>query len=112
MILLKTDMIYLCYNIHMDEVNEIEILETSVKYCPKKCEGVNCHAIYDAIMSSLKLIYDLISSNRILKRSWAYTSENISSPLASKLCPLRKPTTTSKGTDQGEIPKLFQMQII
>jgi hypothetical protein len=43
----------------MDVFNEIKILESGVKDCPKKCEGVNCHAIYDAIMSSLKLIYDL-----------------------------------------------------
>ncbi len=52
--------IYLCYNIYMDVVNEIEILETNVKDCNEKCKRVNCHAIYDAIMSSLKLIYDLI----------------------------------------------------
>ena len=44
----------------MDVVNEIEILETDVKYCNEKCERVNCHAIYDAIMSSFKLMYDLI----------------------------------------------------
>ncbi len=25
-----------------------------------KCERVNCHAIYDAIISSFKLMYDLI----------------------------------------------------
>jgi hypothetical protein len=46
----------------MDVVNEIEILETDVKYCNEKCqlERVNCNAIYDAIMSTLKLMYDLI----------------------------------------------------
>ncbi len=40
------------YNIYMDVVNEIEILETDVRDCNEKCERVNCHAIDDAIMSS------------------------------------------------------------
>ena len=44
----------------MDVVNEIEVLETDVRDCNEKCERVNYHAIYDAIMSSLKLLYDLI----------------------------------------------------
>jgi len=44
----------------MDVVNEIEILENDVKDCNEKCQRVNCNAIYDAIMSSFKLIYDLI----------------------------------------------------
>ena len=60
MILLKMDIIYLCYNIYMDVVNEIEILETDVKDCDEKCKKVNCVAIYDAIMASFKLLYDLI----------------------------------------------------
>jgi len=60
MILLKMVIIYLCYNIYMDVVNEIEILETDVRDCNEKCQRVNCNAIYDAIMSSLKLMYDLI----------------------------------------------------
>ena len=51
---------YLCYNIYMDVVNEIEILETDVKDCIEKFQRINCNAIYDAIMSSLKLMYDLI----------------------------------------------------
>jgi hypothetical protein len=44
----------------MDVANEIENLETDVKDCNEKCQSVNCNAIYDAIMSSFKLIYDLI----------------------------------------------------
>jgi hypothetical protein len=44
----------------MDVINEIEVLENDVKDCEQKCRRVNCEAIYDAIMSSLKLIYDLI----------------------------------------------------
>ena len=44
----------------MDVVNEIEVLETDIKDCNEKCKRVNCNAIYDAVMSSLKLMYDLI----------------------------------------------------
>ena len=44
----------------MDVVNEIEVLETDIKDCNEICKRVNCNAIYDAVMSSLKLIYDLI----------------------------------------------------
>ena len=44
----------------MDVVNEIEVLENDVKDCNEKCQRVNCNAISDAIMSSLKLMYDLI----------------------------------------------------
>ena len=50
----------------MDVVNDvqvlenIEVLETDVKDCNEKCQRVNCSAIYDAIMSSFKLLYDLI----------------------------------------------------
>ena len=44
----------------MDVVNDIEILETDNKDCEEKCHSVNCSAIYDAIMSSLKLLYDLV----------------------------------------------------
>ena len=41
-------------------LENIEVLETNVKDCNEKCQRVNCSAIYDAIMSSLKLLYDLI----------------------------------------------------
>ena len=44
----------------MDVVNDIEILETDVKDCNEKCQRVNCNAIYDAIMASFKLLYDLV----------------------------------------------------
>ena len=50
----------------MDVVSDIEILEdivvleNDIKDCNTKCQRINCHAIYDAIMSSLKLLYDLI----------------------------------------------------
>ena len=44
----------------MDVVSEIEVLETDVKDCNTKCKRVNCAALYDAIISSFKLLYDLI----------------------------------------------------
>ena len=51
---------YLSYNIYMDVVSEIEVIESDVKDVEQKCEKVNCSAIYDAIIASLKLLYDLI----------------------------------------------------
>jgi hypothetical protein len=60
MILLKMVIIYLSYNIYMDVVAEFEVLESDVKDVEQKCEKVNCSAIYDAIIASLKLLYDLI----------------------------------------------------
>ena len=44
----------------MDVVNEIEILETDARDCEEKCKQVNCVAIYDAIISTCKLLYDLV----------------------------------------------------
>ena len=60
MILLKMVIIYLSYNIYMDVVAEFEILESDVTDVEQKCKKVNCSAIYDAIISTLKLLYDLI----------------------------------------------------
>ena len=50
----------------MDVINEIEVLEdivvleNDIKDCNTKCQRINCYAIYEAIMSSLKLLYDFI----------------------------------------------------
>jgi hypothetical protein len=44
----------------MDVVSEIEVIESDVKDVEQKCKKVNCGAIYDAIIASLKLLYDLI----------------------------------------------------
>ena len=44
----------------MDVISDIEILESDVKDCDEKCKKVNCVAIYDAIVASFKLLYDLI----------------------------------------------------
>jgi hypothetical protein len=60
MILLKMVITYLSYNIYMDVVSEIEVIESDVKDVEQKCKKVNCSAIYDAIIASLKLLYDLI----------------------------------------------------
>ena len=39
---------------------EIEVLETDVRDCNEKCKRVNSAALYDAFISSFKLLYDLI----------------------------------------------------
>ena len=44
----------------MDVITDIEVLETDLKDCEEKYQRVNCSAIYDAIISSFKLLYDLI----------------------------------------------------
>ena len=44
----------------MDVITDIEVLETDLKDCEEKCQRVNCSAIYNAIISSFKLLYDLI----------------------------------------------------
>jgi hypothetical protein len=41
-------------------LENIEVIENDIKDCNTKCQRVNCSAIYDAIMSSFKLMYDLI----------------------------------------------------
>ena len=45
----------------MDVAQEIQVIENDVKDCNEKCQRVNCSAIYDAIMSSFKLLYDFFS---------------------------------------------------
>ena len=44
----------------MDVVNEIEVIEKDVKDCNEKCQRVNCYALYDVIIASFKVLYDLI----------------------------------------------------
>ena len=44
----------------MDVAQEIQVIENDVKDCDEKCKKVNCYALYDAIIASLKLLYDLI----------------------------------------------------
>ena len=51
----------------MDVITEIEILETDVKDCNEKCQKVNCSAIYDAdaIMPSFKLLCQRVNCSAI-----------------------------------------------
>ena len=44
----------------MDVISEVQVLETDVKDCEEKCKKVNCSAIYDAIIASCILLYDLV----------------------------------------------------
>ena len=44
----------------MDVINEIDVLENDVKQVNEQCKKVNCSALYDAIASTIKLLYDLI----------------------------------------------------
>ena len=44
----------------MDVIAEFEVLESDVKDVEQKCKKVNCSAIYDAIIASCKLLYDLV----------------------------------------------------
>ena len=41
-------------------LKEIEIIEKDVKDVNEKCKRVNCSALFDAISSTFKLLYDLI----------------------------------------------------
>ena len=43
----------------MELSEDIKVIEDDLQETYFKCQRVNCNAIYDAIMSSLKLIYDL-----------------------------------------------------
>ena len=44
----------------MDVVQEFEIIETDVKDLSEKCQKVNCNALYDVIIASFKVVYDLL----------------------------------------------------
>ena len=41
-------------------INDIKLIEEDLENVEKKCEKVNCNAIYEAIVATIKLIYDLI----------------------------------------------------
>ena len=42
-----------------DVIHDIKIIEEDLENVEKKCENVNCGALYDAIVATIKLIYDL-----------------------------------------------------
>ena len=44
----------------MDVIDEIAVLEEDVKEVNEKSKRVNCSALYDAMMATFKLLYDLI----------------------------------------------------
>ena len=41
-------------------ISDIKFIEEDLENVEKKCEKVNCMALYDAVMATFKLIYDLI----------------------------------------------------
>ena len=41
-------------------INDIKVIEEDLENVENKCEKVNCMAVYDAVMATLKLIYDLL----------------------------------------------------
>ena len=45
--------------IYMDVVKDIVILEEDVKDVNEKCKRVNCVYLYDALVATFKLLYDL-----------------------------------------------------
>ncbi len=47
--------------INMDVINEIEVIEKDVHVCGDKCEMNGCTAIYNAIVSTLKLYNNKIT---------------------------------------------------
>ena len=45
----------------MDNViHDIKVIEEDIVNVENKCEKINCIAIYDAIIATIKLIYDLM----------------------------------------------------
>jgi hypothetical protein len=43
-----------------DVINDIKAIEEDLENVEQKCEKVNCSALYDAIIATIKLIYDLL----------------------------------------------------
>ena len=43
-----------------DVIQDIKVIEEDLENVEKKCGKVNCNALYDAIVATFKLIYDLI----------------------------------------------------
>ena len=41
-------------------MENVTIIEEDLENVEKKCEKVNCMALYEALMATLKLIYDII----------------------------------------------------
>ena len=43
-----------------DVTQEINVIVDDLENVGKKCEKIDCKAIYDAIIATIKLLYDLI----------------------------------------------------
>ena len=43
-----------------DVFNDIKVIEENLQNVEQKCEKVNCAALYDAVIATLKLLYDLL----------------------------------------------------
>ena len=43
-----------------DVMNDIKVIEEDLQSVEQKCEKVNCNALYDAVIATLKLLYDLL----------------------------------------------------
>jgi len=41
-------------------MENVQVIEEDLENVEKKCEKVNCMALYEAILATLKLIYDII----------------------------------------------------
>jgi hypothetical protein len=41
-------------------ISDIKVIEEDLENVEQKCEKVNCMAVYDAVMATFKLIYDLL----------------------------------------------------
>jgi len=49
------------FSIYMQDVmNDIKVIEEDLQNVEQKCEKVNCTALYDAVIATLKLLYDLL----------------------------------------------------
>ena len=43
-----------------DVIHDIQVIEEDVKDVEQKCNKVNCYALFDAIVATIKLIYDIL----------------------------------------------------
>ena len=41
-------------------ISDIKVIEVDLENVEQKCEKVNCMALYDAVIATFKLIYDLL----------------------------------------------------
>ena len=41
-------------------IDNMKVIEDDLENVEKKCEKINCAALYDAIIATIKLLYDLI----------------------------------------------------